>query len=50
MRARLAKLCDDAHDAVAAGVSVLILSDRQVGPRRAAIPSLLAVAAVHEHL
>jgi glutamate synthase (NADPH/NADH) large chain/glutamate synthase (ferredoxin) len=50
MRARLAKLCDDAHDAVAAGVSVLILSDRQLGPRRAAIPSLLAVAAVHEHL
>jgi glutamate synthase (NADPH/NADH) large chain/glutamate synthase (ferredoxin) len=50
MRAALAKLCDDAHDAVAAGVSVLILSDRQVGPGRAAIPSLLAVAAVHEHL
>ncbi|MFP5363374.1 MAG: glutamate synthase large subunit [Thermoleophilia bacterium] len=50
MRAALAKLQDDAHDAVAAGVSVLILSDRQVGPRRAPIPSLLAVAAVHEHL
>jgi len=50
MRAVLAKLCDDAHDAVADGVSVLILSDRQVGPKRAAIPSLLAVAAVHEHL
>ncbi|HEY1539596.1 MAG TPA: glutamate synthase large subunit, partial [Solirubrobacteraceae bacterium] len=50
IRAALAKLCDDAHDAVADGVSVLILSDRQVGPRRAAIPSLLAVAAVHEHL
>ncbi len=50
MRAALAKLQDDAHDAVDAGVSVLILSDRQVGPRRAAIPSLLAVAAVHEHL
>jgi len=50
MRAALAKLCDDAHDAVADGVSVLILSDRQVGPKRAAIPSLLAVAAVHEHL
>jgi glutamate synthase domain-containing protein 2/glutamate synthase domain-containing protein 1/glutamate synthase domain-containing protein 3 len=50
MRAALAKLCDDAHDAVAAGVSVLILSDRQLGPRRVAIPSLLAVAAVHEHL
>jgi glutamate synthase (NADPH/NADH) large chain/glutamate synthase (ferredoxin) len=50
MKAALAQLCDDAHDAVAAGVSVLILSDRQVGPKRTAIPSLLAVAAVHEHL
>ena len=34
----LAKLCDDAHDAVAAGVNVLILSDRQVGPERARDP------------
>jgi glutamate synthase domain-containing protein 2/glutamate synthase domain-containing protein 1/glutamate synthase domain-containing protein 3 len=50
MKAALAQLCDDAHDAVAAGVSVLILSDRQVGPKRTTIPSLLAVAAVHEHL
>ncbi|MBA3328243.1 MAG: glutamate synthase large subunit [Solirubrobacterales bacterium] len=50
MRARLARLCDEAHDAVAAGVNILILSDRQLGPRRVAIPSLLAVAAVHNHL
>jgi glutamate synthase domain-containing protein 2/glutamate synthase domain-containing protein 1/glutamate synthase domain-containing protein 3 len=50
LKARLARLCDEAHDAVAAGVSVLILSDRQVGPERVAIPSLLAVGAVHEHL
>ncbi|MBA3748129.1 MAG: glutamate synthase subunit alpha, partial [Solirubrobacterales bacterium] len=50
MRAALAKLCDDAHDAVADGVNLLILSDRQVGHKRAPIPSLLAVAAVHEHL
>ena len=50
MRARLARLCDEAHDAVAAGVNILILSDRRLGPRRVAIPSLLAVAAVHNHL
>jgi glutamate synthase domain-containing protein 2/glutamate synthase domain-containing protein 1/glutamate synthase domain-containing protein 3 len=50
MRKALAKIQDDAHDAVADGVSVLILSDRQVGPKRAGIPSLLAIAAVHEHL
>jgi len=50
MHARLANLCDEAHDAVQIGVNVLILSDRAVGPERCAIPSLLAVAAVHHHL
>ncbi len=50
MKARLARICDEAHDAVAAGVNILILSDRRVGPDRVAIPSLLAVAATHHHL
>ncbi len=50
MRATLARVCDEAHDAVAAGVNILILSDRRVGPGRVAIPSLLATAAVHHHL
>jgi glutamate synthase domain-containing protein 2/glutamate synthase domain-containing protein 3 len=50
LHARLATICDEAHDALAAGVNVLILSDRRVGPERAPIPSLLAVAAVHHHL
>jgi glutamate synthase domain-containing protein 2/glutamate synthase domain-containing protein 1/glutamate synthase domain-containing protein 3 len=50
MHRRLAQVCDEAHDAVAAGVNVLILSDRRMGKRRAPIPSLLAVAAVHHHL
>jgi hypothetical protein len=50
LSARLATVCDEAHDALAAGVNVLILSDRRVGPERAPIPSLLAVAAVHHHL
>src|SRR6185312_6612109 len=47
---RLAEICDEAHDAVAAGTNILILSDRGIGRRRAPIPSLLAVAAVHHHL
>src|SRR3954453_8237702 len=47
---RLAEICDEAHDVVATGVNVLILSDRGIGKRRAPIPSLLAVAAVHHHL
>jgi glutamate synthase (NADPH/NADH) large chain/glutamate synthase (ferredoxin) len=48
--ARLANVCDEAHDAIQAGINVVILSDRAVSPERAAIPSLLAVAAVHHHL
>ena len=47
---RLAEVCDEAHDAMAAGVNILILSDRGMGPDRAPIPALLAVAAVHHHL
>ncbi|HEY6762583.1 MAG TPA: glutamate synthase large subunit [Baekduia sp.] len=50
LHARLAEICDEAHDAVAQGINVLILSDRGIGKRRAPIPSLLAVAAVHHHL
>ena len=50
MQARLANVCDEAYDAVEAGVNILILSDRAVGPQRSAIPALLAVAAVHHHL
>jgi glutamate synthase (NADPH/NADH) large chain/glutamate synthase (ferredoxin) len=47
---RLADVCDEAHDAIEAGVNIIILSDRRAGPERAPIPSLLAVAAVHHHL
>jgi glutamate synthase (NADPH/NADH) large chain/glutamate synthase (ferredoxin) len=50
MSARLTNVCDEAYDALQAGINVLILSDRAVSPDRAAIPSLLAVAAVHHHL
>jgi len=48
--ARIAEMCDEAHDALAQGVNILILSDRNTGPARAPIPSLLAVASVHHHL
>src|SRR3954470_5812033 len=50
MQKRLTNLCDEAYDNVQAGVNVIILSDRRMGPERQAIPSLLAVAAVHHHL
>jgi glutamate synthase (NADPH/NADH) large chain/glutamate synthase (ferredoxin) len=50
MEAALRRVCEQAHEAVARGVNIIILSDRQLGPQRAPIPSLLAVAAVHHHL
>ncbi len=39
-----------ADAAVAAGATLLILSDRDVDARRAPIPALLATSAVHHHL
>jgi glutamate synthase domain-containing protein 2/glutamate synthase domain-containing protein 1/glutamate synthase domain-containing protein 3 len=50
MRAAIERICLQAREAIAEGVNIIILSDRQLGPRRAPIPSLLAVAAVHHHL
>ena len=46
----MAALCRRASEALAAGYDILILSDRGVNPRQAAIPSLLATAGVHHHL
>ncbi|MEA2297552.1 MAG: glutamate synthase large chain [Solirubrobacteraceae bacterium] len=50
MAAAIERICAEAHDEIAGGDNILILSDRAVGPDRVAIPSLLAVAAVHHHL
>jgi glutamate synthase domain-containing protein 2/glutamate synthase domain-containing protein 1/glutamate synthase domain-containing protein 3 len=46
----LTRVCEQAHEAIAEGVNIIILSDRLLGPARAAIPSLLAVSSVHHHL
>jgi len=50
MEARLVALCEEAARYVDNGANILILSDRNLGPERVAIPSLLAVGAVHHHL
>ncbi|MHB1501277.1 MAG: glutamate synthase large subunit [Candidatus Dormibacteria bacterium] len=50
MSRALAELAEDAQRAVEDGVQVLILSDRDVGPDLAPIPSLLALGRVHHHL
>jgi glutamate synthase domain-containing protein 2/glutamate synthase domain-containing protein 1/glutamate synthase domain-containing protein 3 len=47
---RLDALCEEAARYVEAGANIIILSDRNVGAERVAMPSLLAVAAVHHHL
>ena len=50
MAGALDRLCERAEAAVAGGYNIIILSDRQIGPDRIAIPMLLATAAVHHHL
>ncbi len=50
MESRLPALCEEAARYVDNGANILILSDRNLGPERVAMPSLLAVAAVHHHL
>jgi glutamate synthase domain-containing protein 2/glutamate synthase domain-containing protein 1/glutamate synthase domain-containing protein 3 len=50
MERRLQEICNQASELVEDGVTILILSDRNIGKERAAIPSLLATAAVHHHL
>jgi len=50
MELRLYDLCAEAANHVAHGANILILSDRNLGPERVAMPSLLAVAVVHHHL
>ena len=49
-RARSTACCDDASKAIRDGASILVLSDRAVNEELAAIPSLLATSAVHQHL
>jgi len=50
MAPALEQLFSDAEIAVHAGINIIILSDRMLGPDRVAIPSLLATAGVHHHL
>lgn len=44
------KLCKMAEESVSEGVNYIVLSDRGIDSEHAAIPSLLAVSAVHHHL
>jgi glutamate synthase domain-containing protein 2 len=50
MRDRLDQICVEAVDAVKSGISLIILSDKGTDIHHAAIPCLLATAAVHHAL
>jgi len=50
LRKALDDLCHQAEASVDEGVNYIILSDRDIDEKRAAIPSLLAVSAVHHYL
>ncbi|MDD0810335.1 glutamate synthase-related protein [Curvibacter sp. RS43] len=50
VEAKLASLCAEAVDAIKGGNNILIVSDRGVSATQVAIPALLALSAIHQHL
>jgi glutamate synthase (NADPH/NADH) large chain/glutamate synthase (ferredoxin) len=50
VEAKLASLCAQAIDAIGSGYNILIVSDRNIGPKQVAVPALLALSAIHQHL
>ena len=50
LRAKVDELAEQAEEAAQSGVSLSVLSDRNVGPERAPVPMLLATSGVHHHL
>jgi len=50
VEAKLASLCAEAVDAIKGGKNILIISDRCIHAEQVAIPALLALSAIHQHL
>jgi len=50
VEAKLASLCAEAVDAIKSGKNILIISDRATSATQVAIPALLALSAIHQHL
>ena len=50
VEAKLASLCAQAVDEIRGGANILIISDRAVSATQVAIPALLALSAIHQHL
>ncbi len=50
VEAKLASLCAEAVDAIKDGKNILIVSDRAISVTQFAIPAVLALSAIHQHL
>jgi glutamate synthase (NADPH/NADH) large chain/glutamate synthase (ferredoxin) len=50
VEAKLASLCAEAVDAIRGGHNILIISDRGVTSQQVAVPALLALSCIHQHL
>ncbi|ASN06097.1 glutamate synthase large subunit [Virgibacillus necropolis] len=50
LESTLEQICKDVDKAIEEGISILVLTDRNMNERAVAIPSLLAVSALHQHL
>ena len=50
VEAKLASLCAESVDAIRTGHNILIISDRRMDRDHVAIPALLALSAIHQHL
>jgi glutamate synthase (NADPH) large chain len=50
VEAKLASLCAASVDAIKSGRNILIISDARVSATQVAIPALLALSAIHQHL
>jgi glutamate synthase (NADPH/NADH) large chain len=50
LRKALKRICREASQAIADGYSLVVLSDRALGPNRVPISTLLVCGAVHHHL
>ncbi|MCH2202448.1 MAG: glutamate synthase large subunit [Fuerstiella sp.] len=50
LRPALERICEEARQSIRDGYSLIVLSDRAIGPGRVPVSSLLATGAVHHHL
>ena len=50
VEAKLASMCAESVDAIKSGHNILIISDRKIDRAHVALPAVLALSAVHQHL